>query len=311
MARKKKHPEHVNHERWLISYADFITLLFAFFVVMFAVSQVDSKMVGRFTQSFNEALEWQVIQQPGSSSPGGEGVIPELSGKTKQTPKTADYPAEKDAIRKGLAQRMGKVPVLAGLHVLEVRGELVLRLPEKLMFDPGEAALSQDGKAALGAIAEELLTRPVRVRVEGHTDTTPIHNARFPSNWELSMGRAMAVVAFLLENSKIAPGRLGAAGYGQHHPIASNDTLEGRAQNRRVDIIVVADFESTEAAHPHAVTPASASASASASAEPRAATSAEKHESAPDHVEKSGEHKPAEAEPAGSHETHEGRETKP
>jgi len=133
MARKKKHPEHVNHERWLVSYADFITLLFAFFVVMFAVSQVDSKKVGRFTQSFNEALEWQVIQQPGTSSPGGDGVIPELSGKAKETRKTPDYPAEKDAIRRGLAQRLGKVPVLAGLHVLEVRLERGLNAGQQVL----------------------------------------------------------------------------------------------------------------------------------------------------------------------------------
>jgi chemotaxis protein MotB len=301
MARKKKHPEHVNHERWLISYADFITLLFAFFVVMFAVSQVDSKKVGRFTQSFNQALEWQVMQNLGSTNSGsGTGVIAELSASSSKQKKPANYAEEKSAIRKGLAQRLGKVPVLSGLHVLEVRGELVLRLPEKLMFDLGEAALRQEGRAALQAIADELFTRPVRVRVEGHTDTTPIHNARFPSNWELSMARAMAVVAFLLENSKIEPGRLAAAGYGQHHPIASSDTAEGRAQNRRVDIIVVADFEDAAATPPP---PA-------ASAEPHS-EAPEKHEPGDDKVEKASPPKPSPAEPRGGQVTHERRETKP
>lgn len=258
MARKKKHPEHVNHERWLISYADFITLLFAFFVVMFAVSQVDSKKVGRFTQSFNDALEWSPITQQGFSG-GGENPIAEIS--ISATGKgNGDFTGEKRGIRAGLAKRASKVPALFGLNVLEVHGELVLRLPEKLMFDRGEAAISPDGKSALDAIAEELKIRPVRIRVEGHTDATPIHTARFPSNWELSMARAMAVVDFLLGTGKIEPARMGAAGYGEHHPVASNDTSEGRAQNRRVDIIIVADFEkegaaTTEAAGPPAAAP--------------------------------------------------------
>jgi chemotaxis protein MotB len=242
MARKKKHPEHVNHERWLVSYADFITLLFAFFVVMFAVSQVDSKKVGRFTQSFKEALEWAPLTQK-SGGGGGDRVIAELSAMANHTRPSWSYSNEKKSIKKNLGERLGKVPSLSGLNILEVHGELVLRLPEKLMFDRGEAAISPGGKEALDAIADELRTRPVRIRVEGHTDATPIHTARFPSNWELSMARAMAVVRFCLETAKIEPGRLAAAGYGEYHPVGSNDSAEGRAQNRRVDLIVVADFE--------------------------------------------------------------------
>ena len=250
MARKKKHPEHVNHERWLVSYADFITLLFAFFVVMFAVSQVDSKKVGRFTQSFKEALEWAPLTQK-SGGGGGDRVIPELSASSHHH-RPWDYTVEKKSIRKNLGERLGNQPSLSGLNMLEVHGELVLRLPEKLMFDRGEAILRPDGKTALDAIAAELRSRPVRIRVEGHTDSTPIHTARFPSNWELSMARAMAVVRFFLETGKIEPPRLAAAGYGEHHPVGPNETAEGRAQNRRVDLIVVADFENEgEAARGH------------------------------------------------------------
>jgi chemotaxis protein MotB len=252
MARKKKHPEHANHERWLVSYADFITLLFAFFVVMFAVSQVDSKKVGRFTQSFNDALEWQVMQQAGSGSSSGGGATQEqeiipLQGKKQPALKgkggSSDFDEEKESIKRGLLARLGAAPILAGLKVLEVRGELVLRLPEKLIFDRGEALVRPEGRTALEAIADELASRPVRIRIEGHTDSMPIHNMRFPSNWELSMARAMAVVAFLLDNGKIDPPRLAAAGYGEHHPVETNDTPEGRTQNRRVDLIVVADLD--------------------------------------------------------------------
>jgi chemotaxis protein MotB len=244
--RKKKHPEHVSNERWLVSYADFITLLFAFFVVMFAVSQVDSKKVGRFTQSFHDALEWQVMgQSTGRQGGGGPDVMQVIPSFTNaRAAKVArDFEEEKTAIRRGLVKRLGNVPMLAGLNILEVHGELVLRLPEKLMFDRGEAILRPEGGEALVAIAEELAARPVRIRVEGHTDATPIHTPRFPSNWELSQSRAMAVVRFFLEDGKIAPVRLAAAGYGEHHPVSSNDTLEGKAQNRRVDLIVVADLE--------------------------------------------------------------------
>src|SRR5262245_14117560 len=213
MPRKKiKHPEHVNHERWLVSYADFITLLFAFFVVMFAVSQVDSKKVGRFTQSFHDALEWQVMSQPGRASSSGPDVMEIIPSFTnaKVMKKMREFEDEKSEIRRGLVKRLGNVPVLAGLNILEVHGELVLRLPEKLMFDRGEAILRPEGGEALVAIADELAPRPVRIRVEGHTDSTPIHTPRFPSNWELSQSRSMAVVRFFLEDGKIAPPRLAA-----------------------------------------------------------------------------------------------------
>lgn len=242
---RKKREDHVNHERWLVSYADFITLLFAFFVVMFAVSQVDSKKVGRFTESFNEALEWQVLKGEGrgllvGQKSGGQSIT---TGELRApVPHFADYASEKEAIRKNLIQRAASTPQLAGLVVLEVHGELVLRLPERLMFDVGEATLHPDGGTALDVIAEELRDRPIRIRIEGHTDSMPIRNSRYRSNWDLSVARGVAVVAFLLDTHKLEPAKLAAAGYGEHHPIASNDTADGRAQNRRVDIIVIADL---------------------------------------------------------------------
>lgn len=247
MARKKKHAEHVNHERWLVSYADFITLLFAFFVVMFSVSQVDSKKVGRFTESFRDALEWQPVGLNNRS--GGKGVLSNLvsaippPGGMRQAPTRDGFGDEAAQIRAGLLRRSETAVALAGLIVLEVKGELVLRLPERLMFTRGDAVLDPDGKAALAAIAEELRDRPIRLRVEGHTDDSPIHNSRYPSNWELSMARAMAVVAVFLEDGNLDPSRLAAAGYAEYHPIAENTSPEGRAANRRVDLIIVADLE--------------------------------------------------------------------
>lgn len=241
MARKKKHPEHANHERWLVSYADFITLLFAFFVVMFAVSQVDTNKMGRFTESFKGALDWQVFDQ------GNSGILPDSppagmmnEEQQKAARVKAQFVEDREEIRKDLIQKAGAGGKLAGLKVLDVHGELVLRLPETLLFAVGQAEVQKSGQDVLEAIGAELRDRPVRVRVEGHTDATPIHTDRFPSNWELSTARATAVIEYWLETSHFDPSRLAAAGYGEWHPIASNDTVEGRAQNRRVDVIIVA-----------------------------------------------------------------------
>jgi chemotaxis protein MotB len=247
MARKHKHPEHVNHERWLVSYADFITLLFAFFVVMFAVSQVDSKKLGRFTESFKEATEWQVFNSGGQGLLPGENankMVGEMKPNGAASPvgiEPVEFSEQKKAIRKALVRRSVATPSLAGLKLVDVRDELVLRLPERLMFDRAEATLHEEGRQALLAIVDELAQRPVRIRVEGHTDSMPIHTSKFPSNWELSMSRAMTVVFVMLDTKKIAPERLAAAGYSEHHPVAPNETVEGRSQNRRVDIVVIAN----------------------------------------------------------------------
>jgi chemotaxis protein MotB len=239
MARKKKHPEHVNHERWLISYADFITLLFAFFVVMFAVSQVDSKKVGRFTESFSKAVGIEMFPNPGrglmsgaetgllgsEAPPSNTNILPEDLFRLKR--------ALKDATEEGLVQ------------VLQRKNELVLRLSDGFLFESGNDSLEERARKVIAKLASELRDRPLYIRVEGHTDNRPIRNARFRSNWDLSTARATAVVARLASEG-IAPERLSAAGYGEFHPVATNDTDEGRKQNRRVDLIVSLPIDFTE-----------------------------------------------------------------
>jgi chemotaxis protein MotB len=240
MARKKKHPEHVNHERWLISYADFITLLFAFFVVMFAVSQVDTKKLGRFSESFNEALEWKVFE-----AKSGRGFMPEKKSATEagngKEEKLVASPASQDHLKREVEKELRKAPKLADIRILALRGELILRLPDKLLFESGGTGVRPDGEEALRTIAGVLRTKGFRVRIEGHSDDIPIKNIRFHSNWELSAARAASVVTYLIDTCKMDPVRLAAAGYGQYHPIAKNDSPAGRAMNRRVDIVVVLD----------------------------------------------------------------------
>jgi chemotaxis protein MotB len=233
MARKKKHPEHVNHERWLISYADFITLLFAFFVVMFAVSKTDSSKVGRFTESFSKAIGIDTFPESGAGLLPS-GTTPLAKGDPEApmvlAPELEALKAELDSLRAA-----GELP--SGLLVLQRRNELVIRLSDGLFFAAGDDALSESSVKALRKLARELEARKVDIRVEGHTDDRPIHTPRFRSNWELSTARATSVVS-VLADEKVSPARLSAAGYGEFHPVGPNATDEGRRQNRRVDIIV-------------------------------------------------------------------------
>lgn len=236
MARKKKLPEHANHERWLVSYADFMTLLFAFFVVMFAVSQVDTQKVGRFTESFSKAVGVDMFPQPGRGLIVGstDGTIEEHPDVTLSTP----LPPELLDLEAALAMPETREEV-ENVQISQRRNELVLRLSDGVLFESGNDALEERAARVIARLASELRRRAVTIRIEGHTDDRPIRTARFRSNWDLSTARATAVVArFAAEG--IDPPRLSAAGYGEFHPIATNATDEGRKQNRRVDIVVSA-----------------------------------------------------------------------
>lgn len=231
--RKKKHPEHVNHERWLVSYADFITLLFAFFVVMFATSQVDTQKVGRFTESFQKAVGIDVFPENGKTMLGGNAAIAAttVNGKGQEM-----LPMELEELRATFEKKTERAE-MTGVEVIVRRNELVLRLADNVVFDSGTDEIRGPARTVLSRIAADLKARHVAIRVEGHTDDRPIKNARFHSNWDLSTARATAVVADFI-GARIEPERLSAAGYAEFHPLASNATAEGRAQNRRVDIIV-------------------------------------------------------------------------
>lgn len=234
MARKKKHAEHVNHERWLVSYADFMTLLFAFFVVMFAVSQVDSKKLGRFTESFSKAVGVDIFPLP------GKGILPGASdGPPSDSTQihASAMPEELAGLQTGLALAATTDESLQNVQVVARRNELVLRLSDTLLFDSGNDALREPALRVIQHIAAELKTRRVDIRVEGHTDDRPIRNARFRSNWDLSTGRATTVVARLAAEG-IEAQRLSAAGYGEFHPLVPNTTDDGKKLNRRVDLVV-------------------------------------------------------------------------
>lgn len=232
--RKKKHPEHVNHERWLVSYADFITLLFAFFVVMFAVSQVDSKKMGRFTEAFSKAVGIDVFPMQGESLLAGGRTPDDTSGPSTQ--------GVLEDLRDALAKMASNNDALQGLQVIKMRQELVLRLPEGVFFDSGDARVKDATNRMFKVLTPELEKRHIEVRIEGHTDNRPIASGRYRSNWELSTARASAVMAVVLAEG-MPPERTSIAGYAEYRPIADNSTDDGRKQNRRVDIVVTAMTE--------------------------------------------------------------------
>jgi chemotaxis protein MotB len=257
MARKKKHPEHVNHERWLVSYADFITLLFAFFVVMFAASNSDKKKAGQVAQSVQSAFTDLAIFTPsGKKVPlYDDGGIPSSTtsvignmqnkfnniqvvpgGGKGDSDKPATIAEVKVQIEKALQVQLENKSV----RVTSDERGLTISLSEAGFFSPGSEILQPVGVDALNQIVANLMTLPNPVRVEGHTDNTPIHTAKFPSNWELSTARATYILQYLI-NTKVPPARMSAVGYGEYRPVVSNATPEGRAENRRVDVVILGE----------------------------------------------------------------------
>jgi len=258
MSRRRKHGEHANHERWLVSYADFITLLFAFFVVMYSSSQVDKRKVGKIALAIQVAFQ-QMGLFPSSNSRSGlstsepmpfsqvqmaENVIrSENLGRVVSATKGDMGPASSDVSPRGIEQELEKAlaPEIQrrALSVDTRREGVVVSLKEVGFFDSGSATVKPEGEEAVGKIAAILNSRPDFVRVEGHTDNVPIHTTTFASNWELSTARATELVRLFTTRYGISPSRLSVAGYAEYRPLASNATPEGRSINRRVDLVVV------------------------------------------------------------------------
>jgi len=248
MARCKRQKEHANHERWLISYADFITLLFAFFVVMFASSQTDKGKAQQVSESVKKALEGKSVSAViaavlgGSADNKGQGnAMMKGPGGANEIPKSKkdEKLAELLPSLKILTQEL-KTEIEAGrIQVsMEARG-LVVSFTQAALFPSGEDVISQDAYQGLERVAAATAKLPNPVRLEGHTDSRPIKNSRFKSNWELSAARSIALLEILTARFNAPRGRISIAGYADNAPLASNDTEEGRARNRRVDIVIL------------------------------------------------------------------------
>jgi chemotaxis protein MotB len=247
MRARRRREEHVNHERWLVSYADFMTLLFALFVVLFASAYHDKKTV----QSVAKAVKTG-FQEMGafSGDRASRSATPTNTGEA--IPSTTPVNAGIDIVelQRKLKKALGKEIERKEIELRMTPEGFVISLHELGFFDSGQAKLMAGASDKVKRIAEVLLQYGLDMRVEGHTDDVPIHNAMFASNWDLSTARAMAVAMMLLNESGVDPQRMSIAAYAQYHPAASNDTPEGRRANRRVDIVVVSGSTPTGAKTP-------------------------------------------------------------
>jgi chemotaxis protein MotB len=253
MARKHKHAEHVNHERWLISYADFITLLFAFFVVMFASSQTDKSKAQQISSAVKQALEkggvpaavHEILGGTVDNTGKGNAMMKGPGGSQKQIAKKLDIPESKVAVTELLPSMQFLTQALADeikAGKIEVRLDprgLVVSLRQAAFFPSGGDEVAASGFASIEKIAKTIGELPNPVRLEGHTDSIPIHNERFRSNWELSAARSIAMLELLSGKYGIPKDRFSVAGYAETKPTDSNDSAEGRAHNRRVDIVIL------------------------------------------------------------------------
>ncbi len=250
MSRRVHAHTRANHERWLVSYADFITLLFAFFVVLYASAQTDNKRIARVSAAIEGGFQQlaafagkgtgSVELPPSPATQQKPPAAPSVAEPAHSTGPGAIYSPDVNLLRRQLEQALGQE---IEKHEVEMRATpegLVVSLREVGFFNSGEATLLPDGRNTLTRIAAILIARGFSIRVEGNTDNQPIHTKRFKSNWELSTARATEVVSLLIEKHGFDPRLVSAAGYSEYRPIASNDTEEGRKSNRRVDLVVVA-----------------------------------------------------------------------
>lgn len=228
-----------SHDRWLIPYADFVTLLFAFFTALYAVTAVDATRLPSMAEGMRAAIGVDTPGPAATVTDAGPPVPAADAGVRGPAPLPPDGAGPRTPdVREALTRELGDDLAAGRLELIEDRRGLVLAIPEAFSFEAGSAELSGLAAALMGRVAGVLTTLPNAVRIEGHTDNTPIHTPRFTSNWDLSTARATEVVAFFIA-AGIAPDRLSAAGYSEYHPRAGNETVEGRARNRRVDVVIL------------------------------------------------------------------------
>jgi len=264
MPRRVPHEEHVNHEAWAIPYGDLITLLLAFFVVMYAISTVNEGKYRVLSSSIREAFHGAEATDPAASAlqegmlsaealigmPGAANLLPLADQVRADLPLDAaarqrlqdialQVEAQLDAIQRQVERALG--PLILGDQVTVSREGLWIEVDIRadVLFASGSAVLEPAAREAILQLATVLRELPNELRIEGHTDDVPIASAMFPSNWELSAGRAASVIR-LLEERGVDPRRMAAIGFGEKRPITDNQTPAGRAANRRVVLVILA-----------------------------------------------------------------------
>jgi chemotaxis protein MotB len=251
MALKKEPEKHVNHERWLVSYADFITLLFAVFVVLYAMGQTDKKKTEEVIQSLQASFGLATV---GSPTPKLNvipsrpiSIMPSLKPELSVTPGRSTRALgraraeEKDfrQIKSSIEAYLVKQGAINKVSISITRRGLIVSLKEAGFFDSGQAQIRPDAYELINTISEVMTQYNNPLRVEGHTDNVPISTSQFPSNWELSTARATNGLKYLIKHFDVDPDKISATGYAEFRPVSENTTAEGRAKNRRVDLVML------------------------------------------------------------------------
>jgi chemotaxis protein MotB len=238
----------VTHDRWLVSYADFITMLFGLFVVLYAFAKADQKKQVQVTESIDSAFRAlglfpsatrRLDKNTTTASGAEQPAIPMNIVMGEDVLSPARVKDDLEHIRQELTQTLSNQVAQHTVSIQMGRDGLVISLREAGFFPSGSATPKPEAMGTLRQIAYSLGHTPYDLRIEGHTDNIPIHTAAFDSNWELSSARATGIARLMLDEHTIPPDRLSAAGYAEFHPVASNTTADGRAENRRVDLVVL------------------------------------------------------------------------
>jgi len=235
MSKRQKHQQHEEEggEAWLLPYSDLMTLLLAVFIVLFAVSQVDQAKAKDMSEAFTEEMMTQsyIISQ-----------LNEQETVQNESPTASESELQRlEALKAELDTKLKSENLSSSVNTSIDKRGLVISLSNAIFFDPGSAEIKKDNEETLLEIANMVNTMDNFIRIEGHTDNIPMNSDLFPSNWDLSSARAVNVVRLFVKNANASPEKLIAVGYGEYRPIADNATEEGRAKNRRIDIIVLSE----------------------------------------------------------------------
>lgn len=251
--RRRKRKEQKGAPKWMVTYSDMITLILVFFILLFSMSQIDTLKFEQITDSFKDRaiLDFlpSTMDTDSLSSMNGD-IVDSLGKEADDAPDLNDnhieYLEEWERKEDALAKLMDDVVVFLEKEGLtddisanRTEEGVVLVLQDNILFEPGEAVVLESGQSFLNEIGGLLEGMSNSVRIEGHTDTKPIANYRYPSNWELSGARASSVIRYLLDEFELEETRFSLIGYGEVKPVAENDTPENMAKNRRVEIIIL------------------------------------------------------------------------
>ncbi|MGV3742909.1 MAG: flagellar motor protein MotD [Burkholderiaceae bacterium] len=246
MARRRLEEDHENHERWLVSYADFITLLFAFFVVMYAISSVNENKYRVLSEAIGNAFSKAPPPPIVHTEPAPTSIVPPKPSLQERSANAA-FRREKEhmtGIARSILSVLSPLVSQGKVRVTQSTRGVTVEINASVLFAPGEAKLSPESVQVLTAVAQVLKDDTHDLRIEGHTDNLPISTLMFPSNWELSAVRASSVVRLFMENG-IDEKRMTAVGHGSNQPLMTNDTAEGRQRNRRVQLMILSGLPET------------------------------------------------------------------